>query len=95
MSTPISHLSTSHSSGSGTVSKILDKYNSINEMGRNDQATMAAQLMPRPVPGGEIMELPPLDQNQMDMEERFENRDLKSYPLNLDEKQIWTKGPKW
>ena len=45
---------------------------------------MATNLMPRPQSSGDIMELPPIDMNQRNMEERFENRDFNSELYNMN-----------
>jgi len=76
-STPISSLnSDSRDSRDDNkfVNKLMDKYVALE---KNEQMDVANMLMPRPQPGGEMMdELPPLDRNQRNMEEKFENRDL-------------------
>lgn len=75
-STPISSLhGDDRNSGDDNkfVNKLMDKYVALE---KNEQMDMANMLMPRPQPGGEMSELPPLDRNQRDMEEKFENRDL-------------------
>jgi len=82
-STPISHLNRSVDENE-TINKVMDKYNHLNVQNRNEQSQVAMELMPRPVSSGDIMELPPLQPNQRDMEEQFENRDINQdlYILN-------------
>ncbi len=83
MSTPISRLG-GGGDDSQIVSKILDKYNSLNDINRVEQSDMATQLMPRPQSSVDIMELPPIDMNQRNMEERFENRDFNNELYNMN-----------
>ncbi len=82
MSTPISHLGSRKSSQ--IASNIMDKYNSMNQMGHMEQADMATNLMPRPQSSGDILEMPPMDPSMRDLEEKFENRDVNQelYEMN-------------
>ncbi len=85
MSTPISRLGSSDRRNSSKIaSNIMDKYNSMNQMGQMEQADMATNLMPRPQSSGDILEMPPMDSNIRDLEEKFENRDVNQelYEMN-------------
>ncbi len=81
-STPISSLN--NHDDSEVVSQILEKYNNLQDTQKGDHEMMASQLMPRPLSGNELMDLPPLQPNQQMMENQFENRDLNSemYKMN-------------
>ncbi len=81
-STPLSSLN--NQDDSEVVSQILEKYNNLQDTQKNDHEMMASQLMPRPLSGNELMDLPPLQPNQQVMENQFENRDLNSelYKMN-------------
>lgn len=85
MSTPISRLGSSDRRDSSRIaSNIMDKYNSMNQMGQMEQSEMASNLMPRPQSSGEILEMPPMDSSIRDLEEKFENRDVNQqlYEMN-------------
>jgi outer membrane protein OmpA-like peptidoglycan-associated protein len=85
MSTPISRLGSSDRRDSSRIaSNIMDKYNSMNQMGQMEQSEMATNLMPRPQSSGEILEMPPMDSSIRDLEEKFENRDVNQqlYEMN-------------
>jgi len=85
MSTPISRLGASDRRDSSRIaSNIMDKYNSMNQMGHMEQADMATNLMPRPQSSGDILEMPPMDPSMRDLEEKFENRDVNKelYEMN-------------
>ena len=85
MSTPISRLGSSDRRDSSRIaSNIMDKYNSMNQMGQMEQADMATNLMPRPQSSGDILEMPPMDSSIRDLEEKFENRDVNQqlYEMN-------------
>ena len=85
MSTPISRLGSSDRRDSSRIaSNIMDKYNSMNQMGQMEQSEMATNLMPRPLSSGDILEMPPMDSSIRDLEEKFENRDVNQqlYEMN-------------
>ena len=85
MSTPISRLGSSDRRDSSRIaSNIMDKYNSMNQMGHMEQQDMATNLMPRPQSSGDILEMPPMDSSIRDLEEKFENRDVNQqlYEMN-------------
>jgi hypothetical protein len=85
MSTPISRLGSSDRRDSSRIaSNIMDKYNSMNQMGQMEQSEMATNLMPRPQSSGDILEMPPMDSSIRDLEEKFENRDVNQqlYEMN-------------
>ncbi len=85
MSTPISRLGASDRRDSSRIaSNIMDKYNSMNQMGHMEQVDMATNLMPRPQSSGDILEMPPMDTSIRDLEEQFENRDVNKelYEMN-------------
>lgn len=82
-STPISALNNGNDD-SEVVSQVLEKYTNLNDNNRNDHQRMSQDLMPRPSPGGDIMQLDPINPNQRQMEERFENRDINAQLYNMN-----------
>ncbi len=72
------------------VNQVMQKYNQISDLNRDDQMSMPAQLMPRPQSSGDIMELPPLHPNQQQMEQQFESRDMNQdlYRLNAQDPML-------
>ena len=72
------------------VNQVMQKYNQISDLQRDDQMSMPTQLMPRPQSSGDIMELPPLHPNQQQMEQQFESRDMNQdlYRLNAQDPML-------